>query len=51
MREGPQTVSARVARVLADEIGPALGLAADGLELVAVDGGIAQVRVQGGCVG
>jgi Fe-S cluster biogenesis protein NfuA len=45
------SLAARVARVLAEEVGPSLELPTDGLELVAVDGGMARVRVRGGCVG
>jgi Fe-S cluster biogenesis protein NfuA len=41
----------RVARALADEIGPALQLDGTSIEVVAVSDGVAQVKLNGVCSG
>jgi Fe-S cluster biogenesis protein NfuA len=41
----------RVAQILRDEIGPALGLDSAALEVLAVHNGVAQVRFSGACRG
>ena len=42
-------LSARVARVLAEEVAPALQLDGGAIELLEVRDGVAQVRLHGGC--
>jgi Fe-S cluster biogenesis protein NfuA len=44
-------LKARVARVLADEVAPALQLDGADIELLDVTDGVAQVRLHGGCSG
>ncbi len=42
-------LAARVARVLAEEVAPALQLAGGDIELLEVRDGVARVRLHGGC--
>jgi len=44
-------LKARVARVLAEEVAPALQLDGGDIELLDVSDGVAQVRLHGGCSG
>jgi Fe-S cluster biogenesis protein NfuA len=46
----PHELKDRVAQVIAEEIGPALDLDTGAVEVVAVDGGVVQVRL-GACAG
>jgi len=41
----------RVSQALKDHVAPALELDPDGIEVVAVEGGIASVRLSGACAG
>jgi Fe-S cluster biogenesis protein NfuA len=47
----PGTLEARVARVLAEEVAPALQMDGTGIELLDVSDGIARVRLSGACSG
>jgi Fe-S cluster biogenesis protein NfuA len=40
----------RLARVLAEEVAPALAMDGAALELVAIDRGVVQLRLRGGCM-
>jgi Fe-S cluster biogenesis protein NfuA len=44
-------LKARVAKVLADEVAPALQMDGTAIELLDVSDGVARVRLHGGCVG
>jgi Fe-S cluster biogenesis protein NfuA len=44
-----QDLKAKVARVLAEEVSAALAMDATAIELVGVEGGVAQIRLTGGC--
>lgn len=39
----------RVANVIAEEVAPLLGMDGGGIELVAIDNGVVQVRLHGAC--
>ena len=47
----PETLEERVARVLAEEVAPALRMDGSDIELVGVSAGVARVRLHGGCSG
>ncbi len=51
MPDASADLRARVARVLADEIGPALQMDGSAIEVLEVRDGIAQVRLNGVCSG
>lgn len=44
-------LKSRMARVLADEIAPALQLDGSGVEVLDIDAGVARVRLTGACTG
>lgn len=48
-RTDSEQIRQRVARVLADEVAPLLQMDGNGIEVVAVDNGVVQVRLQGVC--
>ena len=48
---GPEPLKERVSKVLAEEVAPALQLDGADVELLDVRGGVAQVRLHGGCSG
>jgi Fe-S cluster biogenesis protein NfuA len=50
MPEAPD-LKARVATVLAEEVAPVLQLDGGDIELLDVSGGVARVRLHGGCAG
>jgi Fe-S cluster biogenesis protein NfuA len=47
----PHELKDRVAQVIAEEIGPALDLDGTAIEVVAVEGGVVQVRLGDACGG
>jgi len=47
----PDDLTARVARVLAEEVAPSLQMDGGAIELLEVCDGIARVRLHGGCSG
>ena len=49
MTSADENLRSRVARVVADEIVPALEMDATGIEVVACDRGVVQVRLSGTC--
>ena len=49
MTPADESLRARVAQVVADEIMPALEMDATGVEVVACDRGVVQVRLSGTC--
>lgn len=51
MSSSPDTLHARVARVLADEVLPTLAMDGAGVEVVGIDGPVLQVRLTGTCSG
>jgi Fe-S cluster biogenesis protein NfuA len=44
-----ESLAERVARVVAEEVLPALAMDGVGVEVVGVDGGVVQVRLNGAC--
>ena len=44
-------LNARVAKALAEEVAPALRMDGSDIELLDVSGGVARVRLRGGCAG
>jgi Fe-S cluster biogenesis protein NfuA len=51
MSEAPMDLKTRVARIVAEEVAPLLAMDGTGIEVVGVDGGIVQVRLNGACSG
>lgn len=51
MASDQQQLKERVARILIDEVAPALHLDASGIEVLEVSDGVAQVRLGGACAG
>ena len=49
MTSADESLRARVARVVAEEIAPALDMDATGVEVVGCDRGVVQVRLSGTC--
>jgi Fe-S cluster biogenesis protein NfuA len=47
----PGDLKARVARALAEEVGPALGMGGTAVEVLEVTGGVARLRLGGVCGG
>jgi Fe-S cluster biogenesis protein NfuA len=47
----PDDLKSRVAKVLAEEVAPALEMDGTAIELLDIDGGVARVRLRGGCGG
>jgi Fe-S cluster biogenesis protein NfuA len=47
----PSLLKERVARVLADEVAPALHMDGTAIEVLDVDAGVVRVRLHGGCGG
>ena len=51
MSADPAQLKEQVARALAEVVAPALGMEADGLEVLDVNDGVARVRLRGACGG
>jgi Fe-S cluster biogenesis protein NfuA len=47
----PVPIVERVRKALAEDVGPALGLEGSAIEVIEVDGGVARLRLAGGCTG
>jgi Fe-S cluster biogenesis protein NfuA len=47
----PHELKDRIAQVIAEEIGPALDLDGSAIEVIDVEGGVVQVRLNGACAG